>query len=112
VSDASQKKAIQDYIAHWIQERPAADKKRRRRELLTDPYTVERAEGVLDVVFEGRPGSRLWKNYLALLVKDVPHVPGIAFEGFWDLVTDTVHPASVRRRQSGDNWPTSPGRQP
>ena len=108
VSDTSQRKLINDYVAQWIRERPVLSKERQRHELLTDPYIVERPDGLLDIVFEGRPGSRLWKDYLGLLVRDVPHVPGIAFEGFWDLVTNTPHPASMRRKRGGDNWPTSP----
>jgi len=83
-------------------------KKRLRRELLTDPYVIEREDGALDIVVEGRPGSRLWKEYLAELAVDVPHVPGIDYKGFWDLVTNTVHPASLVRKRGGDNWPTSP----
>jgi len=108
VSDTSQKKLIQDYVAQWTIDLSARYRAGMRRELLTDPYVVERADGRLDVVFDARPGSRMWKDYLALLVRDVPHVAGIAFEGLWDLATDTVHPASVRRKRGGDNWPTSP----
>jgi hypothetical protein len=50
----------------------------------------------------------MWKDYMVLLVKDVPRVPGIAFRGFWDLLTDVAHPASVGHKSSGDNWPTDP----
>jgi hypothetical protein len=108
VSSTSQKKLIVDHVAQWIRERPVDEKERLRRELLRDPYVVERRDGLLDIVVEGRPGSRLWKEYLAEVVRDVPHLPGIAYEGFWDLVTNRVHPASLVRRRCGDNWPTDP----
>jgi hypothetical protein len=98
----------QGYVANWVQERPFAEKELQRRELFTDPYTSERAEGVLVIVVDGRPGSRLWKDYLVLLARGVPRIPGITFEGFWDLNTNTPHPASLRRTKRGDNWPTDP----
>jgi hypothetical protein len=108
VSDASQKKLIQDYVAQWIRARPVPTKRSLRRELQTDPYTVDRTDSLIDIVVDGKPGSRLWKGYLALLVRDVPHVAGIAYEGTWDLVANRPHPASLRRKSGGDNWPTSP----
>ena len=108
VSDTSQKKLIQDYVARWTIEKPSRNRAGIRRALVKDPYVVDRGDGRLDIVFDGRPGSRVWKDYLLLLVKDVPRVSGIAFEGFWDLVAGTVHPASIRRSRGGDNSPTDP----
>ena len=108
VSDTGQKKLIQDYVAQWTIGRPSRSRDGLRRALVRDPYVVERVDGRLDIVLDVRPGSRMWKNYMALLVRDVPHLPGITYEGFWDLVTGKVHPASVRRKSGGDNWPTSP----
>jgi hypothetical protein len=107
VSDASQKNLIHDYVAQWTIDKPSRYRGGLRRALARDPYVVDRPDGLLDIVFDGKPRSRMWKDYMVLLVKDLPRVPGIAFEGFWDLVANTVHPASVRRRPGGDNWPTS-----
>jgi hypothetical protein len=108
VSGAFQKKLIHDYVARWTIDKPTRYLGGIRRALARDPYVVDRSDTLLDIVFDGRPRSRMWKDYMVLLVKDVPRVPGIAFRGFWDLLTDVVSPASVRHKSSGDNWPTDP----
>lgn len=108
VSDASVGRLIHDYVAEWIRNKSADYRTVMLRELLREPFVVDRNNHRIDIVVEGRPDSRLWKDYLAVLVKDVPRLSGIAFEGFWDLVTNTPHPASLRRKSGEDNWPTSP----
>jgi hypothetical protein len=108
VSNSSQKTLIEDYVARWTIDKSPGYREELRRALARDPYVVVRADGSLDIVFDGTPGSPMWKDYMVIVARDVPRVPGIAFEGFWDLVTNTVHPASARRGRRGDNWPTDP----
>lgn len=55
---------------------------------LIDPTTV-------DVIFEGRPGSQLWKGLLVDLTKQLTSKAPATLISFWDLVAGHPHPASL-----------------
>ena len=68
-------------------------------EVLTDlvgmPHTVSVDARVLDVVFEGRPGSTMWKGWMVRLTSDlIASVPEARFLGFWDEVAGAMHQAA------------------
>jgi hypothetical protein len=48
------------------------------------------------VVFDGRPGSQLWKGLLVDLTRDLTSEGSVALTGFWDLVAGHPHPASLK----------------
>jgi hypothetical protein len=61
------------------------------------------ADGGIMVVLDGASEARLWKALLIELVHEIScNVVGARFAGFWDLVTNTMHPAS---RQELGHWP-------
>lgn len=65
--------------------------------LRTLPYVVERGNGAVDVVFEGLPGSKLWRDWLVWFSTHVQNsLADVRRVGFWDLVADRPNPASVR----------------
>ena len=68
-------------------------------DLSAPPRVVARKDGYIDIVFDGKPASRRWKDWMVYLSRDLgaSSIPGVNFEGFYDLVADAPHPASVRR---------------
>jgi hypothetical protein len=64
--------------------------------VLIAPFIEECGEGTVEVVFEVRAGSRLWKDLVVDLVKGVPADAG-TFVGFNDRVLGRLHPASAVR---------------
>lgn len=68
-----------------------------------DPYVVERSGGVVDIVFEGRSGSRLWRDWLVSFTSELNHArPDVVRAGFWDLVGGSPNSASLSDDASGD----------
>lgn len=53
----------------------------------------------VEVVFEGLPGSRRWKDWLVEITYDLDKLEGLSFECFFDHVAGKPHPASLRRQQ-------------
>lgn len=84
-------------MADWSRTHPAAHALA-LDELSQEPYLAERTGGLIDVVFEGKAGSRLWKDVLVAFVHDVPTVAGLTRECFYDLVAGRPHAGSVRRQ--------------
>ncbi len=70
---------------------------------LLRPLRVEvDAVGYLVVIADGRPGRRLWKDWLVYLVRHLQDsLPAVRFSGFYDLVADRPHPA-WRATSGGD----------
>lgn len=63
-------------------------------DLATPPHAEEMDKTSIEIVFEGKPGSRLWKDWLVDLTRDVTEtVDGLQFEGFVDRVSGVVRPA-------------------
>jgi hypothetical protein len=101
VSSEDSLRAVRECVARvWAHGLAENQRRRIAAELDRRPYVVERGKGQVDIVIDGRPHSRLWKSYLVDVAKDVSHLPGTKFEGFWDLVTDTPHQASIRVARS------------
>lgn len=66
--------------------------------LRRDPYLVSRSDDEVDIVLEGRSGSKLWRDWLVSLSADIDQKePDVQREGFWDLVSGHPNPASIRR---------------
>lgn len=66
--------------------------------LRRDPYLVLRTDNEIDIVLEGRSGSKLWRDWLVSLSADIDQKkPDVQREGFWDLVSGQPNPASIRR---------------
>jgi hypothetical protein len=64
---------------------------------LSSPPRIEQIDPTtVDVIIEGRPGSRLWKGLLIDLTRDLTSQGSAALTGFWDLVAGQPHPASLR----------------
>ena len=83
---------VQGLLASWEAEAFKAG-----RDLLEDlersPW-VESADDRVDVVFEGRPGSRLWKDWMVWFTSYVrASNPEVKREAFVDRVSNRVRPA-------------------
>jgi hypothetical protein len=66
--------------------------------LSRQPYLADRGNGLVDVVFEGRPDSKLWRDWMVSFARYIEEtVPGMQRQGFWDLVANKPNPASLPR---------------
>ena len=64
--------------------------------LVQPPYTREAAD-IVDVVFEGKAGSRLWRDWMVSFTSDLTKaLPELEAEGFVDLVGGEVRALSLR----------------
>lgn len=108
VSSADLKKLIQDYVEQSNKNRSTESRTKMMTQLLKEPYALDHGQDFVDIVIEGNPTAKRWKDYLAEVVANVPRAQGIAFEGLWDLATNKPHPGTLRRDTSSDNWPTRP----
>lgn len=95
VPNADARDLIRQRVSTWV----AGRVEREQVDVLADLSSLPRVEEVdsstADVVFEGRPGSRLWKGFMVELTQELSDGQA-AFVGFWDLVAGKPHPASVR----------------
>jgi hypothetical protein len=68
-------------------------------DLLTELSSLPRIEQIdpttVDVIFDGRPGSPLWKGLLIDLTRELTSQGSATLIGFWDLVAGHPHPASI-----------------
>jgi len=74
-------------------------------EFLRPPAVEWQDEEVLDLVFHGRADSRMWKDWMVLLLRELEAPAyGLRFEGFIDRVSGRPHhgwrPGGERDRQS------------
>jgi hypothetical protein len=77
--------ALESYVHEWP--RTHAKASALATEELSMPSQVVSAEGErLDVMFDAKAGSRLWKDVMVAFVHDAPTQASVAFEGFADLV--------------------------
>jgi hypothetical protein len=84
--------ALQKYVDEWPETHPEAHTLA-VDELRVLPHVVKREGEQIEVVFEAKAGSRLWKDVMVALVHDVPTEAGVEFEGFCDLVGGGFRPA-------------------
>jgi hypothetical protein len=63
-------------------------------EFLRPPVVEWQDEEVLDVVFHGRASSRVWKDWMVFLVRDLETSPyGLRVEVFIDRMSGRPHPS-------------------
>jgi hypothetical protein len=96
VSGADTTESVRRRLAAWVSARNADWPDGLLGDFFSPPEIHQAGPDTLDVVFEGRPGSRMWKGWMVDLTRELRSVEGTAFAGFWDLVTGRSHPASVR----------------
>lgn len=71
-------------------------------DLATDPHVVVRDEHTLDVVFDGRPGSSRWKDWMVALTQEMAStLSNVRFDCFYDLIGNVPHPASKQTVHRG-----------
>lgn len=90
-----QREALEGLLAEWVKQisvrAPLSDSLQR------SPYMVPRSNDEVDIVFESRPGNRLWRDWLVSLSADIDEKkPDIRRRGFWDLISGEPNPASIR----------------
>jgi hypothetical protein len=83
--------ALERYVDEWP-ETHADVSALARQELRMLPHVVSSGERV-DVVFDAKAGSRLWKDVMVAFVRDAPTDAGVEFEGFADLVGGGFRPS-------------------
>ena len=89
--------SIQAYVAGWMRGIMATGHVDLAEDLVEAPRVVARGPASVDVVFDGKPGSQRWKDWLVYLTRDLASsMPGITLECFYDVVADAPHPASVK----------------
>jgi hypothetical protein len=97
VPDEAAKKAVMNRLAEWLRCK-AIEGIDLRDDLGSEPHLVEVAPDGLDVVFDPMIGSRYWKDWMVSLTADITKsVEGTTLIGFYDLVSNTRHPASAWR---------------
>jgi len=82
--------AAKSALSEWL----SSNESRLAEDLGVAPHIVAVADDRIDVVFEGRPDSLRWKDWMVALTQRLSAVPGLTFECFYDLVADAPHPAS------------------
>jgi hypothetical protein len=101
-SNTAPAQRIQDYVAGWLHGAMATGHVDLLDDLSALPYVVRREQGSLDVVFDAKPGSTRWKDWLVFVTRDLKSsFPDATFECFYDLVADTAHPASLDQERPG-----------
>ena len=78
-----------DNWQHWLRDTRGV---RFEETLVKDPYVVLNVDS-LDVVFEGRRGSKRWKDWLVSFTREMSdREPGIQGRAFVDLVGGETRP--------------------
>ena len=86
--------AIEQALAEWNQLLEGIDT---AADLAIEPQIASSEEG-FRVVFQIRPGSRLWKDWAVALLSSVSHHLGReSFLGFFDVVAGRMHATSRGR---------------
>jgi hypothetical protein len=97
VYDATTVRRVEDYVTGWIHGIAATNHVNLLEDLAVAPYVVAGEGGIVDVIFDGRPESRRWKDWMVYLTRDLESTTLATFVCFYDRVADAPHPASVRR---------------
>jgi len=90
VSRGRARELLDDYVSSW----PAAFGIDPLEALTTYPAVEEVSEALVEVVFEGRPDNRLWKDAMVSFMHGLPDGAG-EFAGFYDRVGGRLHPGSL-----------------
>lgn len=84
-------------VCAWVAEREAQGIDL-NADLARPPYIQVHEGGTLDIVFDGRPGMPLWKDWMVSVCQQVAStVPLLTFVSFFDLVGVMEHPGSRRQ---------------
>jgi hypothetical protein len=91
VSAVASIKPVKMRVAQWFAEKSAAGVDL-GRDLSTPPYTEIVGPSGIDVVFNGTSDSRMWKDWMVDLTRELSAVSGVRVCGFEDRVSDTFRP--------------------
>ena len=89
--------AARDRINGWIERKNERDNLDVTTELAHPPSVDVIDAQTMQVVFDGRSTSTLWKGLIVELARELGTINGIERLGFWDLVTGFAHPASIEQ---------------
>jgi hypothetical protein len=64
-------KTVQTWIAGWLCGLAATGQVNVTADLLSVPRVTAGPEGTLDIIFDARPGSRRWKDWMVLLTPEL-----------------------------------------
>jgi hypothetical protein len=86
--------ALESYVSRWSSSYFAEHGIQPLGELSVEPQVMGLDAVTVDVVFNARPESRLWKDLFLDLVQHVPQGQ-VTFLGFFDVVAQKMHPGSL-----------------
>jgi hypothetical protein len=97
LADSSLRSLVGEQVSTW-----ALEKRTAGIDLDREFSSLPRVEGIeddrVDVVFDGRKDSTTWKDWLIDLSRRIRDSSDqVTFEGFFDRVSGTAHPASLPR---------------
>jgi hypothetical protein len=92
-------KTVEDRVTDWVRRKTVDDHVDLSNDLAVSPQVAVIGPDTLYVVFEGKPGSKLWKDWMVAVTQDLMALSDLTFEGFYDLVTNSPHPASFNLRE-------------
>jgi len=95
VSDSGAVQVAQERISSWIGRKKSGNNLDIATELASPPKTDLIDSQTMQVVFDCRSSSALWKGLMVELAQELSTIGGIERLGFWDLVTGLPHPASI-----------------
>ena len=82
---------VDDYVGGWVRGIITTGQVNLLDELATLPRVAASGVTSLDVVFDGRPGSRSWKDWMLYLTRDLKSAfADRTFECFYDVVSNTA----------------------
>ena len=84
---------VETHLAEWVRKQAAFGEVDLATDLLNEPRVVSVTDNVVDIVFEGRPGARDWKDWLVDAVQELTSsIDELVWEGFLDLATGAADP--------------------
>lgn len=95
-SDEAERSAFDAFAVEWMANRDERCGVNVFGDLGREPRIEEGGAGVVRVVFEATRHSRYWKDALVYFTTDAKQAATATFKGFFDLVADEYHPASLR----------------
>jgi hypothetical protein len=97
---------VRDVVASWIDRKIHQDDVDLLRDFSRFPHVEVARSAQVDVVFDGRADSRMWKDWMVQLTAELRSRPGLSssFVGFWDDEAGSFHPGHV---PSQEDWGTS-----
>jgi hypothetical protein len=81
VADEASRASLEEYVRLWPPTYAGVHGIDARDELSAAPHVVRRAADTFDVVFDGRAGSRLWKDLMVHLLRPRSGAPSATGAG-------------------------------